>query len=72
LGFSYWFDKPRFLTEGILAAVLITPSLGVPNWSVIYINTAQQSVPLELAGRTATIQVTEEIRPNLFLNSGQI
>jgi hypothetical protein len=23
--------------------VLITPSLGVPNWSVIYINTAQQS-----------------------------
>jgi hypothetical protein len=43
LAFSYWFDKPRFLTEGILAAVLITPSLGVPNWSVIYINTAQQS-----------------------------
>jgi hypothetical protein len=23
--------------------VLITPSLGVPNWSVIYINTAHQS-----------------------------
>jgi hypothetical protein len=23
--------------------VLITPSLGLPNWSVIYINTAQQS-----------------------------
>jgi hypothetical protein len=43
LAFSYWFDKPRFLTEGILAVVLITPSLGVPNWSVIYINTAQQS-----------------------------
>jgi hypothetical protein len=43
LAFSYWFDKPRFLTEGILAAVLITPSLGVPNWSVIYNNTAQQS-----------------------------
>jgi hypothetical protein len=43
LDFSYWFDKPWFLTEGILAAVLITPSLGVPNWSVIYINTAQQS-----------------------------
>jgi hypothetical protein len=43
LAFSYWFDKPRFLTEGILAAVLITLSLGVPNWSVIYINTAQQS-----------------------------
>jgi hypothetical protein len=30
-----------FITEGKLAAVLITPSLGVPNWSVIYIiNTA--------------------------------
>jgi hypothetical protein len=26
-----------------LAAVLIIPSLGVPNWSVIYINTAPQS-----------------------------
>jgi hypothetical protein len=44
LPFSYWFDKPWFLIEGILTAVLITPSLGVPNWSVIYINTAQQSV----------------------------
>jgi hypothetical protein len=43
LDFSYWFDKPRFLTEGKLAAVLIIPSLGVPNWSVIYINTAPQS-----------------------------
>jgi hypothetical protein len=27
-----------------LAAVLIIPSLGVPNWSIIYINTAPQSV----------------------------
>jgi hypothetical protein len=43
LAFSYWFDKPWFLTEGKLAAMLITPSLGVPNWSVIYINTAPQS-----------------------------
>jgi hypothetical protein len=43
LAFSYWFDKSRFLTEGKLAAVLIIPSLGVPNWSVIYINTAPQS-----------------------------
>jgi hypothetical protein len=41
LAFSYWTIKPGFLTEGKLAAVLITPSLGVPNWSVIYIiNTA--------------------------------
>jgi hypothetical protein len=29
-----------FTTEGRLAAVFIIPSLGVPNWSVIYINTA--------------------------------
>jgi hypothetical protein len=43
LAFSYRFDKPQFLTEGILTVVLITPSLGVSNWSVIYINTAQQS-----------------------------
>jgi hypothetical protein len=26
LAFSYWFDKPRFLTEGRLASVLIIPS----------------------------------------------
>jgi hypothetical protein len=35
-----------FITEGRLAAVLITPSLGVPNWSVIYINTAPSCPPL--------------------------
>jgi hypothetical protein len=44
LAFSYWTDKPWFLTKGKLAAVLVTPSLGVPNWSVIYIiNTAPPS-----------------------------
>jgi hypothetical protein len=26
LAFYYWFDKPRFLTEGRLATVLIIPS----------------------------------------------
>jgi tryptophan-rich sensory protein len=31
LAFTYWFDKPWFLTEG--------KPLGVPNWSVIYIST---------------------------------
>jgi hypothetical protein len=41
LAFSYWIDDLGFITEGKLDAVLITPSLGVPNWSVIYIiNTA--------------------------------
>jgi hypothetical protein len=34
--FSNWFDKPWFHTEGRLADVLITPSLGVSNWAVIY------------------------------------
>jgi hypothetical protein len=44
LAFSYWIDYLGFITEGKLAAVLITPSLGVPNWSVIYmINTAPSS-----------------------------
>jgi hypothetical protein len=32
------------ITEGRLAAVLITPSLGIPNWSVIYINTTLSSL----------------------------
>jgi hypothetical protein len=36
--FSYWFDKPWFHTEGRLAAVLITPSLGFSKWAVIYKN----------------------------------
>jgi hypothetical protein len=41
LAFSYWIDYIGFITDGKLAAVLITPSLGVSNWSVIYIiNTA--------------------------------
>jgi hypothetical protein len=41
LALSYWIDYLGFITEGKLAAVLIIPSLGVPNWSVIYIiNTA--------------------------------
>jgi hypothetical protein len=34
--FSYWFDKPWFHTEGRLAVMLITPSLGVSNWAIIY------------------------------------
>jgi hypothetical protein len=37
LAFSYRIDYLGFITEGKLAAMLITPSLGVPNWSVIYI-----------------------------------
>jgi hypothetical protein len=62
LPFSYWFDKPRFLTEGKLVAVLIIPSLGVPNWSVIYINTAQQSSPYEL----------DKIHPKMLQRDGVV
>jgi hypothetical protein len=44
-----------FITEGRLAAVLITPSLGVPNWSVIYTNTAPSTSFLApLPGRKKT------------------
>jgi hypothetical protein len=39
LAFSYWFDKPWFLTEGKLLLCSSYLPLGVPNWSVIYINT---------------------------------
>jgi hypothetical protein len=46
LAFSYWIDYLGFITEGRLAAVLIIPSLGVSNWSVIYIiNTAPSIFP---------------------------
>jgi hypothetical protein len=45
LAFSYWIDYLGFIIEGKLAVVLITPSLGVPNWSVIYIiNTAPSTL----------------------------
>jgi hypothetical protein len=37
LALSYWIDYLGFITEGKLAAVLIKLSLGVPNWSVIYV-----------------------------------
>jgi hypothetical protein len=37
LASSYWIDYLGFITEGKLATMLITPSLGVPNWLVIYI-----------------------------------
>jgi hypothetical protein len=41
LALSYRIDYLGLITEEKLAVVLIIPSLGVPNWSVIYIiNTA--------------------------------
>jgi hypothetical protein len=44
-----------FTTEGRLAAMLIIPSLGVPNWSIIYINTTPSTSFLALLlGRKKT------------------
>jgi hypothetical protein len=42
LAFSYWTDKPWFLTEGKLLLYSSYLPLGVPNWMVIYINTMPQ------------------------------
>jgi hypothetical protein len=39
LAFSYWTDKPWFITEGKLLLCSSYLPLGVPNWSVIYIST---------------------------------
>jgi hypothetical protein len=59
LALSYWIDYLGFITEGKLAAVLITPSLGVPNWSVIYIiNTAPSVTKLPLGRGCLYIWVT--------------
>jgi hypothetical protein len=41
LAFSYWTDKPWFLTEGKLLLCSSYLPLGVPNWLVIYINTVR-------------------------------
>jgi hypothetical protein len=66
LALSYWIDYLGFITEGKLATMLITPSLGVPNWSVIYIiniapsisNTTGLSFALERIGPLAAIIIT--------------
>jgi hypothetical protein len=50
LAFSNWTDKPWFLTEGNLMLCSSYLPLGVPNWTVIYINT----VPQQAAGAKAT------------------
>jgi hypothetical protein len=46
LAFSYWTDKPWFLTEGKLLLYLSYLPLGVPNWTVIYINTVPQQATI--------------------------
>jgi hypothetical protein len=44
LAFSYWTDKPWFLTEGKLLLCSSYLPLGVPNWSVIHIYPPAPSV----------------------------
>jgi hypothetical protein len=41
LAFSYWIDKPWFLLRKKLLLCSSYLPLGVPNWSVIYINTVR-------------------------------
>jgi hypothetical protein len=55
-----------FITEGKLAAVLITPSLGVPNWPVIYIiNTAPPGVTTPMSRKYLTIKDRGDTKPTL-------
>jgi hypothetical protein len=50
LAFSYWIDNLGFIIEERLDAVLIIPSLEVPNWSVIYIINTAPSVLCDRVG----------------------
>jgi hypothetical protein len=62
LALSYWIDYLDFITEEKLAVVFITPSLGVLNWSVIYIiNTA----PLAMREDTKIETNERELRKKL-------
>jgi hypothetical protein len=71
LALSYWIDYLGFITKGELVAVLITHSLGVPNWSVIYIiNTAPSTsflAPLPGREKTSARGVSHAQSFTLFL-----
>jgi hypothetical protein len=71
LALSYWIDNLGFITERKLAGMLITPSLGVPNWSVIYIiNTAPSTnflAPLPGREKTSTRGVSHAQSFTLFI-----
>jgi hypothetical protein len=59
-----------FTTEGRLAVVLIIPSLGVTNWSIIYINTAPSTsflAPLPGRKKTSARRVSHAQSFTLFL-----
>jgi hypothetical protein len=58
-----------FITEGKLAAVLITPSLAVPNWSVIYIiNTAPSICKGIISKIIQKVCITKDVFENGFRN----
>jgi hypothetical protein len=57
LAFSYLIDYLGFITEGKLTPVLITPSLGVPNWSVIYIINTALPLILNLCFSTLMVNI---------------
>jgi hypothetical protein len=71
LDLSYWIDYLGFITERKLTVVLITPSLGVPNWSVIYIiNTAPSTsflAPLLGRENTSAREVSHAQSFSLFI-----
>jgi hypothetical protein len=70
LAFSYWIDYLSFITEEKLAAMLITPSLGVPNWSVIYIiNTAPSHAYGGMDGRRNSTSISKRIYMKSILGS---
>jgi hypothetical protein len=61
LAFSYWTDKPWFLTEGKLLLYSSYLPLGVPNWTVIYINTVPQKVHLLIKYRSKALTLGEHM-----------
>jgi hypothetical protein len=62
LAFSYWIDIPWFRTKGKLAAILIKPSLGVPNWPVIYFISYTPTSSLALLKHRAIKSNQRELR----------
>jgi hypothetical protein len=65
LAFSYWIDYLSFTIEGRLAAVLIIPFLGVPNWSVIYIIYTAPSAPKQPCTRLFLAPLPKSASNNL-------
>jgi hypothetical protein len=48
LGFSYWIDKPWFLTEGkTFCCIHHTFLLGFPNWPIIHFITTAPSIAIK-------------------------